>query len=88
MPPLMAENLHSLARSWVAKSEPRNGWLSLRSQFSRFRETTEDRQWIHVDSERAQRDSPYGTTIAYGFLTLALLSTSSGKQFRSEAACG
>ena len=35
---------------------------------------TEDRQWIHVDSERAQRDSPYGTTIAHGFLTLALLS--------------
>jgi acyl dehydratase len=37
-------------------------------------EATEDRQWIHVDSERAQRDSPYRTTIAHGFLTLALLS--------------
>jgi acyl dehydratase len=39
-----------------------------------FAEITEDGQWIHLDSERAQRDSPYGTTIAHGFLTLSLLS--------------
>jgi acyl dehydratase len=39
-----------------------------------FAETTEDRQWIHIDLERAQRESPYGTTVAHGFLTLSLLS--------------
>jgi acyl dehydratase len=39
-----------------------------------FAEATEDRQWIHVDPERAARESPYGGTIAHGFLTLSLLS--------------
>jgi acyl dehydratase len=38
-----------------------------------FAELTGDRQWIHVDVERAKRESPFGTTIAHGFLTLALL---------------
>jgi acyl dehydratase len=32
-----------------------------------------DRQWIHTDVERARRESPYGTTIAHGNLTLALI---------------
>lgn len=32
-----------------------------------------DRQWIHVDPERAARESPYGATIAHGFMTLSLL---------------
>ena len=35
---------------------------------------TGDRQWIHVDTERARRESPFGATIAHGFLTVALLS--------------
>ena len=39
-----------------------------------FAEATEDHQWIHLDRDRAQRESPYGTTIAHGFLTLSLLS--------------
>jgi len=38
-----------------------------------FAELTGDRQWIHADVERAKRESPFGTTIAHGFLTLALL---------------
>ena len=38
-----------------------------------FARTTLDEQWIHVDAERARRESPYGTTIAHGFLSLALL---------------
>lgn len=40
----------------------------------RFAEVTGDRQWIHVDRKRAERESPYRTTIAHGFLTLSLLS--------------
>jgi len=39
-----------------------------------FAETTDDRQWIHLDRERAEHESPYGTTIAHGFLTLSMLS--------------
>jgi acyl dehydratase len=44
------------------------------SQIDQFAEVTGDDQWIHVDQERAVRESPYGTTIAHGFLTVALLS--------------
>ena len=39
----------------------------------RFAEITADRQWIHVDIERAKKESPFGSTIAHGFLTLSLL---------------
>ena len=39
-----------------------------------FAQSTGDHQWIHVDLERASRDTPFKSTIAYGFLTLSLLS--------------
>jgi acyl dehydratase len=39
-----------------------------------FADVTDDHQWIHLDRERAERESPHRTTIAHGFLTLALLS--------------
>ena len=38
-----------------------------------FAEVTGDHQWIHVDIDRAKNESPFGTTIAHGFLTLSLL---------------
>lgn len=43
-------------------------------RIDRFAATTGDDQWIHVDPQRARRDSPYKTTIAHGFLTLSMLS--------------
>ena len=55
----------------VAVSE----WLEVtQERINQFAEATEDRQWIHVDPERAARESPFKTTIAHGFLTLSLLS--------------
>jgi uncharacterized protein len=42
---------------------------------NQFAELTGDRQWIHVDVERAKRESPFGGPIAHGFLTLSLLPT-------------
>jgi acyl dehydratase len=44
------------------------------SQIDQFAEVSGDHQWIHIDQERAKRESPYGTTIAHGFLTVSLLS--------------
>jgi len=38
-----------------------------------FADATEDHQWIHIDTERAKSASPFGGTIAHGFLTLSLL---------------
>ena len=43
-------------------------------QVTRFAEITGDAQWIHVDVERARRESPYQETIAHGFFTLSLIS--------------
>ncbi|MGD2034268.1 MAG: MaoC family dehydratase [Bacteroidales bacterium] len=42
-------------------------------QINKFAEATLDHQWIHVDTERAQKESPFKTTIAHGYLTLSLL---------------
>src|ERR1700757_57723 len=49
-----------------------SGWITINQQrIDQFAECTEDHQWIHVDVERAKRDSPLGTTIAHGYLMLA-----------------
>ena len=44
----------------------------------RFADVTGDHQWIHLDVERCEKESPFGTTIAHGFLTLSLLPMMSG----------
>ncbi len=50
-------------------------WLEVtQERIDQFADATGDHQWIHVDVERARRESPFGTTIAHGFLTLSLLS--------------
>ena len=48
-------------------------WHTLgQEQINAFAEATGDHQWIHVDEERARRESPFETTIAHGYLTVAL----------------
>src|SRR5437763_9907631 len=42
-------------------------------KINRFAEVTGDHQWIHVDIERAKKESPFGGPVAHGFLTLSLL---------------
>ena len=44
-------------------------------RIDRFAEVTGDRQWIHVDPERARREGPFGGTVAHGALTLSLCMT-------------
>lgn len=49
-------------------------WLTIdQERINEFAECTGDDQWIHIDAERARRESPYGSTIAHGYLILALL---------------
>lgn len=49
-------------------------WLTVTQELvNDFARVTGDNQWIHVDPERARAESPMGTTIAHGFLTLSLL---------------
>ena len=56
---------HSLGvTDWVVMEQKR---------IDQFAECTDDHQWIHVDVERATRESAFGSTVAHGYLTLALL---------------
>src|SRR5258708_10483258 len=51
-------------------------WLTVdQERIDQFADCTGDHQWIHVDVERAQQESPLSSTIAHGFLTLALLAS-------------
>ena len=43
-------------------------------RIDQFADLTEDPQWIHIDPERAAKETPFGGTIAHGFLSLSLLS--------------
>jgi len=60
---------------WVGREVATSDWLEMtQERIDRFAEAGGDHQWIHVDPARAARESPFGRTIAHGFLTLALLS--------------
>ncbi len=49
-------------------------WRTItQDDIDQFAQLTRDHQWIHVDVERAQRESPFGTTIAHGNLTLSII---------------
>lgn len=64
------EELKSLIGQEVAVSD----WIEIsQGRVNTFADATGDHQWIHVDVERAKRESPFGGTIAHGFLTLSLL---------------
>src|SRR5580700_3060592 len=65
------EELRSLIGQEVAVGE----WFPVeQSRIDLFADATGDHQWIHLDVTRARTESPYGGTIAHGFLTLSLLS--------------
>jgi acyl dehydratase len=61
-------------RAHVGREIAISDWVTVtQEQIARFADVTDDHQWIHLDQERAARESPYGTTIAHGFLSLALI---------------
>jgi acyl dehydratase len=64
------DDLRGLKDQVVGPSE----WREVTQEMvNRFAELTGDQQWIHVDVERAKVESPFGTTIAHGNLTLSLI---------------
>lgn len=72
--PLVVNDLQSL-KELIGKDIGVTEWFFLsQDRIDRFAEATEDRQWIHVSAEKASKESPYGATIAHGFLTLSLVS--------------
>jgi len=74
MPPLLVSNPQSL-KDLVGQEIAVTEWFHVtQERIALFAEATEDRQWIHLDQARSAEESPYGSTIAHGFLTLSLLS--------------
>jgi acyl dehydratase len=62
--------LKSLVGQEVAVSD----WIDItQERVNTFADATGDHQWIHLDVERSRRESPFGGTVAHGFLTLSLL---------------
>jgi acyl dehydratase len=62
------------APQFVGRELGTSGWVAVdQDRIDRFAACTGDRQWIHVDVDRARRESPFGGPIAHGYLTLALV---------------
>jgi acyl dehydratase len=74
MLPLVVVNPQSLRELVGRELEVTEWFVVSQDRIALFAEATEDRQWIHLDRARASEESPYGTTIAHGFLTLSLIS--------------
>jgi acyl dehydratase len=76
---MSAETLKAELESMVGTEVHVGHWLTItQERIDLFAQATEDYQWIHVDPERAKSESPFGTTIAHGYLTLSLLPYLSG----------
>jgi acyl dehydratase len=51
-----------------------SSWIIVdQARINQFADCTGDHQWIHIDVDRAKRESPFGSTIAHGYLTLSLI---------------
>jgi acyl dehydratase len=73
------EELKKLIGQEVAVSD----WVEItQERVNQFAEATGDHQWIHLDVERSRKESPYGNTVAHGFLTLSLLPMLMGSSIR------
>jgi acyl dehydratase len=71
--PCQFETLEAL-RAAVGSEAFVSDWVMIdQNRINLFAQATDDPQWIHVDTARAARESPFGGTIAHGFLTLSLL---------------
>ena len=63
----------STINNFVGQELGVTAWMTVgQERINNYADFTGDHQWIHVDVERARRESPFGSTIAHGFLTLSL----------------
>ncbi len=75
-PPAPRATVHGVAGlvALVGKRFGPTAWRTVsQADVDAFAQLTGDRQWIHVDPERARREGPFGTTVAHGNLTLSLV---------------
>jgi acyl dehydratase len=70
--PLVIPDVASLKRFVGTELGP-SDWVTVtQKRIELFADATDDHQWIHVDPERAARESPFGGTVAHGYLTLSM----------------
>lgn len=75
------EELKTLVGQEIGTSD----WFEIdQSRINAFADATDDHQWIHLDTERAKTDSPFGTTIAHGFLTLSMLPALAAQAYKVQ----
>lgn len=80
--PTTLDDLTAIRES-VGKTLGQSEWhLVDQDTINRFADATGDHQWIHVDVERAKTESPFGTTIAHGYLTLSMMPVFIGETVR------
>jgi acyl dehydratase len=80
------EDIEALERA-VGGETLDSPWITVTQQMiDEFADVTGDRQWIHIDPIRAATESPFGKTIAHGFLTVSLLSHMIGQTMRVSKA--
>jgi acyl dehydratase len=63
---------------WIGEELGTSQWVTVgQDRINEFARSTGDHQWIHVDVERAKKESPFGGPVAHGYLTLSLLADAS-----------
>jgi acyl dehydratase len=73
MPQKVIHGLDELRAAAGVEAGVSNWYEVSQEKINLFADATGDHQWIHIDRERAERESPFHTTIAHGFLTVSLL---------------
>ena len=72
----MAELTYSQMSDRVGQSLGTSDWLMVTQEaVNEFANCTGDQQWIHIDVEKAKRESPFGGPVAHGYLTLSLVAS-------------
>jgi acyl dehydratase len=84
MAPLTISGIEELRRLIGEPIGP-SDWVEItQDDIDKFADVSRDHQWIHVDVERAREESPFGTTVAHGNLTLSLIDGFRGQLIRQE----
>ena len=82
--PIIVPGVQALPE-YVGKRLGPSEWVEItQEKVNAFAAATGDHQWIHTDPERAKTESPYGSTIAHGYLTLSLSPTMIDQLYRIE----
>jgi acyl dehydratase len=86
MPPRVLKSIDDL-KLLAGQEMGTSDWLTItQERIDAFAQATGDLQWIHCDPDRAAAESPFGATIAHGFLTLSLGPSLMDELFRLEGA--